>query len=97
MLNRLLSEENKQILIDNAKPVAWRILTYSVVAGSSFATENLHLLNLPAYVSVIIGFGLGELHAWAQSKYDMAGKVAGAFARAGRSTVAAFRGPSRKT
>lgn len=95
MLKNFLSEENKQILIDNARPVAWRILIYTVVAGTSFATENLHLLNLPEYVSILLGFGLGELHAWGQSKYDMAGRVAGALARARRRTVAAFRGTSR--
>lgn len=74
----MLSEENKAKLIEAAKKYGWRFAIYALVTATAFGTENLNLLSIPPYLTVTIGFVLGEIHSWAQSQFDLQGKVAGA-------------------
>lgn len=91
MLNKILTPENKAKLIEAAKKFGWRFVIYSIVAGSAFGMENLSLLNISPYLTVTIGFVLGEIHSWAQAQYDLQGRVAGAFRKAGKVAGAVFK------
>lgn len=86
----ILSESSKAQLIADAKGLAYRIGIYAIVMLSSFGIEHLDLLNIPPYATVGIGFILGEINSWAQSRYDIQAQVGKYFAKAKRSVAKAI-------
>jgi hypothetical protein len=75
MLNSI-SPENKASILNALKKGGYRIGIYALVVGSALSLDNLHLLNLSPYLTTVIGFALGELHSWAQTRYDLNERVA---------------------
>lgn len=75
----ILTESNKAQLIADAKALGYRLGIYAIVMVSSFGIEHIDLLNIPPYATVGIGFILGEINSWAQSRYNIPGQVAGVF------------------
>lgn len=78
----ILSESSKQQLIEGAKGLAYRIGIYAIVVTSSYGIEHMDLFNIPPYLTVGVGFVLGEINSWAQSRYDIQAKAAKFVAKA---------------
>jgi len=79
MLESIITNENKAKLLKAASMYGYKVAIYALVTGTAFASENLHLLSIPPYLTVAIGFGLGQIHGWADTRYKLQDKVAGMF------------------
>lgn len=69
----MLSQENKELLVNRAKSFAWRLGGMVAVAVLGFFLENLELLNLPDGVIVVIGLIAGEVTKFIKVKAQLAG------------------------
>jgi len=58
---KIISEENKVILLKRIKSFGWRIGMVVVVAGLNFVAANLNLFNLPTEVIVVVSLVLSEI------------------------------------
>jgi hypothetical protein len=87
----ILSESNKKKLIEIAKAYGYRVGIYAVMVGSALALNNLQLLDIPPYLTIGIGFALGEIHSWAEIRYNLQDQVANAFRTAGKGIARAAR------
>lgn len=56
-----LSEETKSILMNRFKSFLWRLLGMAAAASLVFVSDNLNLLELPPYATVVIGLVIGEI------------------------------------
>lgn len=78
----ILSPENKAKLIAGIQTLGWKVAVYGLVGLSAFLSQNLDILTIPPYLTVTIGFLLGEIHSWAQNQYDLMGQTTAFVARA---------------
>lgn len=60
-MNKLLTQENQDILVKRAKSLGWRTVMMVIGVGLSFIIENLTLLSIPAEAKVLLGLLAGEL------------------------------------
>jgi len=58
---KLLTPENKEILIKRFKSLFWRISMMALVALVDFISQSLGLFNLPPGVVTVLGLALGEV------------------------------------
>lgn len=63
-----MTQENKTILINRAKSLAWRTGAMVLSILVTFIAANLQLFNLPAEVTVFIGLVLGEISKYLNTK-----------------------------
>ena len=59
-MEKIISQENKEMLIKRAQSLGWRTAMMVIGIGLSFAIENLSLLSIPAEAKVLVGLILGE-------------------------------------
>lgn len=76
IVSKLISNENKKILIIRFKSFAWRSLMMLTVGLIDFVMTNLGLLNLSTETVVIVGLVLGEVSKELNKRYDLE-KIAG--------------------
>lgn len=58
----------KEQLLKRLKSFLWRAGAVSVIAGVSWASTNLGILELPIWLQGILGLGLGELTKYLNTK-----------------------------
>lgn len=55
------------------KSFGWRFLCVSLVAGLSWGSENLGLLEVPIWAQGIVGLALGEITKWLNNNTELFG------------------------
>ena len=64
-----------EIIIKRIRSFAWRFLCVALVAGLSWAGENLVGLGLPVWAVGIVGLLLGEVSKWFRDNTNLLGKA----------------------
>lgn len=60
-------------LVKRLKSFAWRFVCVALVAGLSWTSQNLGLLELPVWLQGVLGLGLGEVIKWLNSNQKLFG------------------------
>ena len=56
------------VLVNRFKSFGWRLAAYIVVAALAWISNNLGLLELPAYITTIVALILGEVTKYLNTK-----------------------------
>ncbi len=65
--------DNKTELIKRLKSFAWRAGCAAGVAGVSWASNNLGLLEVPLWLQSFLALGLGEVTKWLNNNTEIFG------------------------
>ena len=63
-----MTEENKVVLVNRLKSLAWRVGMFAVLMGLDFAAQNVGLFNLPTGVVALISYALSEVTKYLNTK-----------------------------
>jgi hypothetical protein len=63
----------KEQLLKRLRSFGWRFMCVALIAGISWATENLGMFEVPVVLQGIIGLALGEVTKWLRTNTDMFG------------------------
>lgn len=60
-------------IVKRLKSFLWRAGCVAAIAGASWASENLGLLELPVWLQGLVGLGLAEITKWLNDNTDLFG------------------------
>ena len=67
IIDRMLSKQNKEVLIKRFKSFVWRSAVVGLVVALDFISTNLGLFDLPSAIVVTAGLVLGEISKYINS------------------------------
>ena len=62
-----------QEILKRLKSFGWRFLCIALVAGLSWGSENLGLLEVPVWAQGVVGLVLGEITKWLNNSTNLFG------------------------